>query len=90
MSQVDPDIKALQNAIFRSKVARARQTPISQKLADGALLFDQNMRMMIAAIGSENPEFTDEQIDKEATRRLRIAKRISERGIYRDAGLIDE
>ena len=90
MSKVDPEIKALQNSIFLSKVVRARRTPVSEKLADGPNLFDQNVRLMRGFIGSQHPDFTKEQIDKEVDRRLRIGKRIADGNIYRDAGLVDE
>ena len=35
MSEIDLETKALQDSIFLSKFARARRTPISEKLADG-------------------------------------------------------
>lgn len=84
MPQVDPEIKALQDAIFLSKVARARRTPISEKLADGPLLFDQGMQVMSNAIRSEFPDFTDSQVDREIRRRLAIAKRLADGDLYRD------
>lgn len=90
MSQIDPEIKALQDAIFLSKVARARRTPINEKLADGPLLFDQSIQLMRGGIRSEHPEYTDEQIEREVRRRLAIARKIDEAGLYQDAGLIDE
>lgn len=85
MSQVDPETKALQDSIFLSKVARARRTPMSEKIADGPLLFDQNMSIMRGAIRSEHPEYTDQQVEKEVDRRLAIAKRIDDGNLYRNA-----
>ncbi len=90
MSQVDPEIKALQDSIFLSKVAKARRTPISERLADGPLLFDQGCRIMRDGIRSQYPDYTEEQVDKEFRRRLAIAKKLSDGDIYRDAGMIDE
>lgn len=90
MSQVDPEVKALQDSIFLSKVARARRTPMSEKLADGPLLFDQNIRFMRGVIRSEHSEFTPAQVEKEIDRRLRIAKMICSQNIYRDVGVVDE
>ena len=90
VSQVDPEVKALQDSIFLSKVARARRTPMSEKLADGPLLFDQNIRFMRGVIQSEHSEFTPEQVEKEIDRRLRIAKMICSQNIYRNVGVVDE
>jgi hypothetical protein len=90
VSQVEPEIKALQDDIFLSKVERARKASVSEKLADGPRLFDQNMRLMRGFIRSQNPDFTEEQVESEVDRRLRIAKKLADRDIYRDAGIIDE
>ena len=90
MSQVDPEVKAVQDSIFLSKVARARCTPMSEKLADGPLLFDQNILFMRGVIRSEHNEFTTEQVEKEIDRRLRIAKMICSKNIYCDVGAVDE
>ena len=90
MSQLDPEIKALQDAIFLSKVRRARETPMSRKIADGPLLFDQSLQTMRCSIRSENPGYTQEQVEQEVGRRLRIARLISDGDRYRDAGEVDE
>ena len=90
MHEIEPEIKALQDSIFLSKVARARRTPMSEKLADGPLLFDQNIRFMRGVIRSEHREFTPEQVEQEIDRRLRIGKMLSSQNIYRDAGVTDE
>lgn len=90
MSRVDPELKALQDSIFLSKVAKARRTPVSEKMADGPLLFDQGMEIMRSAIRSEFREFTDAQVDREVRRRLAIAKRLSDGDLYQDVGVIDE
>lgn len=90
MSQVDPEIKALQDSIFLSKVAKARRTPMSQRLADGPLLFDQCCRIMRDGIRGQFPDYTEEQVEKEFRRRLAIGKKLSDGNIYRDVGMIDE
>jgi hypothetical protein len=90
MPQVDAETKALQDAIYLSKVARARRTPMSEKLATGAHLFDEGMQQMRAAIRSDNPSFTAEQVEREVTRRLKIRKLLDEGNLYRDAGVLDE
>ncbi|MDA1052254.1 MAG: hypothetical protein O3C40_17490 [Planctomycetota bacterium] len=90
MSQVDPEIKALQDSIFLSKVARARRTPINERLAAGPLLFDQCCRIMRDGIRGQFPDYTAEQVEREFQRRLAIGKKLSDGKIYRDAGMIDE
>ena len=90
MTVTDPETKALQDAIFASKVRRARQMPMSEKLAAGPLLFDQSMQMMRGAIQSEHPEYSVADVEREMRRRLKIAKLIDDAGIYQPAGMIDE
>ena len=90
MSQVDPETKALQDSIFLAKVAKARRTPISEKLADGPLLFDHASKIMRDGIRCQFPEFTEEQVEKEFVRRLKIQRLLDARGIYQNAGYVDE
>lgn len=90
MSGIDRDIKSQQVAKFRSKVRRAKQMTIAERLAEGPKLFDENIRMMRCMIESSNPDFGPDEVDSEIDRRLKIAKRLSERGIYRDADKSDE
>ncbi|MCB9941888.1 MAG: hypothetical protein H6823_26935 [Planctomycetaceae bacterium] len=90
MSEVDPEIKALQDSIFLSKVARARRTPIDEKIFDGPRLFDQSCARMRSGIRHEHPDFTSEQVERELRRCLKIKRLLDERGLYVDAGYIDE
>lgn len=90
MSQVDPEIKALQDSIFLSKVAKARRTPINERLADGPILFDQCCQVMRAGIRGQFPDYSAKQVDEEFRRRLAIGKRLSDGNIYVDAGMMDE
>jgi hypothetical protein len=90
MTSPDPETKALQDAIFLSKVARARRTPLSEKIADGPLLFDRNIEIMRSGIRADHPEFSSEQVEKEVSRRLKVARMIDETGIYHDAGFIGD
>ena len=80
----------LQELIFADKIRRARETPIEERLVEGARLFDINAEIMKGAIRSQFPDFSSEQIELEYTRRLQIARMIDEAGIFRDVGLIDE
>jgi hypothetical protein len=87
---MDSDLKALQDSVFLAKVARARRTPMDEKILDGPRLFDQSCEIMRGGIRSENPDFTPEQVEQELRRRLAIARKIDEAGFYRDAGPVDE
>jgi len=78
MSQLDSGIKTLQEDIFRSKVARARALPASEKLLLGLRLFDEALPWMRAGIRSAFPDFTEEQVDIELRRRLAVGKRLSD------------
>ena len=86
----DTTVRQQMNSIFADKVRRARATPSEQKLADGPQLFDMNSQVIKAAIRSQFPELSDEQVEQEYGLRLQIARVIDSAGIYRDAGLIDE
>ncbi len=90
MSEIDPETRSLQDAIFLSKVARARRTPIGDKILEGPRLFDLTCQRMRDGIRHEFPDFDDHQIEQELRRRLRIKRKIDERGFYQDAGIIDE
>lgn len=89
MSEIDPETKSLQDAIFLSKVAM-RRTPIGEKIMEGPRLFDLTCQRMRDGIQHEFPDFDEHQVEKELRRRLRIKRRIDEQGFYQDAGTIDE
>lgn len=89
-NQVDAETKALMDAIFVEKIRRARETPMDQKILDGPRLFDANCQIMRSGIRAQFPDFSDEQVEQELRRRLAIARRIDEAGIYTDVGVWDE
>ena len=89
-SESDHDVTSLQASIFLSKIARARQTPVDQKMMLGPRLFDEVCQRIRDGIRHENGDFTDEQVERELRRRLAIQRRLDERGFYEDAGWIDE
>lgn len=89
MSGPDEETKALQASIFWSKVRRAREAPEGEKLMEGPRLFDVVAGRMRSGIRADHPEFNEEQVWAEFSRRLAVLKRISDAGHYRDAGLID-
>ncbi len=80
----------LQQAIFAGKVQRARALSAARKIADAASLFDDTLALMRLAIATDNPTFHPEQVTAEVARRLRIARRLDEAGIYEPAGTIDD
>lgn len=87
---MDDDSTDLQRSIFASKIRRARATPAAQKMADAASLFDDTLVLMRAAIATDHPTFGPDQVEAEVARRLRIARRLDEAGIYQPAGTIDD
>ena len=89
-SQDSSPTKELMDAIFVDKVRRARQTPMDQKMLDGPRLFDVNCQIMRSGIRAQFPEFDEAQVEKEFERRLAIARRIDDAGIYRNVGTADE
>jgi hypothetical protein len=87
---VDPDIKALQNAIFWDKVERAKRTPVAERIATGPQLFDEMMSFIRGVIAGQHPEYTPEDVTREVKRRLAIGQMLDDAGLYRDAGVIDD
>lgn len=90
MSQVDAETRQLMDSIFIEKILRARRTPMDEKILDGPRLFDLNCALARSGIRSQFPDFDDEQVENELGRRLAIARRISDAGIYRDIEDTDE
>jgi len=90
MSQHEDSLPSLQDLIFLSKVENARRTPGHQRVEDALQLFDDMIDVMRGGIRSQHPEYSDEKIENEVRRRLRIARAIDEAGLYHDAGVLDE
>lgn len=90
MSTIDSETQRLMDEIYISKVLRAQRRSISEKILDGPRLFDECCQVMRGGIRSQFPEFTDEEVEKELRRRLKIRRQIDEAGIYRNVGAIDE
>lgn len=83
MNPVDDATTKLMDSIFIEKIRRARQTPMDEKILDGARLFDMNCRIARDGIRSRFPEFNDEQVEHELDRQLAVARRIADGNIYR-------
>ena len=84
----DLEIQAQQKASERSKIERAEDLSIGEKLRMGADLYDEGMKWMILLIKAENPSYTDQQVDAEIERRKRIVRQIDEHGLYQPCGVV--
>ena len=80
----DPQaLKALQDAIYRDKVMRARAMTPAERLAEVLELSNGIFTWMHAGAMAQN-KFTDENAGwEEVSHRLAKLRRIHERGIYR-------
>jgi hypothetical protein len=90
MPDIDPEIKALQDAIFLKKVAEARRMTPGERMAAGFRLFDEARTIALTEIRGLNPLWTDEEVESEFRRRLAIERELSDRGIYVPCGTIDD
>ena len=90
MSPVNPELQSFQDDLFRSQVRRARRMTCDERITEGLHLFHRCMSLKRDGIRAEHPEFGPEQIKDEVARRLDIAKRLKEAGLYRDAGVISD
>jgi len=87
---MNEDSTILQREIFLRKVRRARATTSAERMVDAAALFDDTLVLMRDAIATDNPTLAPDQVRAEVLRRLRIARRLDEAGIYEPAGMIDD
>ena len=85
----DRSIRSLQDDILRSKVEQARNMSIAEKLMAGPRLFDANMALMRAGIWTAHPEYSDDDVQAEVLRRLKIAKRLDDGDRYRPVEDVD-
>jgi len=78
----DLETRALERAIHRSKVDRARSALAGSKLFAGAMLFDRVRARMLCGIRSQFPAWSEAEVDAEFCRRLAARRAREERGIY--------
>jgi hypothetical protein len=90
MNESTESLKPLMDSIFIEKALRARRTPMDEKILDGPRLFDMNCSLVRNGIRAQFPNYNDEQVEQELGRRLAIARRIADAGIYRDIEETDE
>jgi len=86
----EPTFNAMQDDIQRSKLEQARRMTPGQKLLAGPELFDMGLVMMRSGIRTAHPEFTEEQVQAEVVRRLKIARRIDDGDRFRPVENDDE
>ena len=67
--------RELVEALYREEVLRARQTPAEEKFWDGARLFDYACEISRAGIRHQFPNASEDEVEVELCRRLRIAER---------------
>ena len=75
---MDPTPELVQR-LYQNKVEAARRMSFAQKFMAGAELFDFACSVSLSGIRSQNPAFTEEQVQAELRRRIEIGRRIEER-----------
>ena len=76
------DIRQLADDIFREKVHRARAMSPGRKVLLGPELFDRVCQIALGGIRSQMPGATEEEHRRELSRRLKIARRLNDAGLY--------
>ncbi len=79
LEQTQADIRALAEAIYRERVADARQMSSEEKLLAGEELFDYACSITLAGIRNQWPGATDEQCQKILMDRLALRERMERR-----------
>ncbi len=79
----DDEIKALQDAIYREKVERARRMTIGERLAAGPELFDEAMGRMKIGIRMRNPGAGEAEVGRLLIDQMDRLKAWKERDLYR-------
>ncbi len=78
MSDEEEKLKALQDAIYREKVERARRMTPLEKFLAGEELFELGCKQMLGNIRTQMPDVGEEAWRKELKRRLAIGRRLEE------------
>jgi hypothetical protein len=82
---MDDTIQPLADAIYRSKVLRARAAPLSKKMGWGCELYMEACGRMRAGIRIQHPDATQEQVHQLLIGRLNRLRKLHEYGIYQPA-----
>ena len=64
--------------LYQDKIDAAKRMSFAEKFMAGAELFDFACSVSLAGIRSQNPGFTEEQVQAELRRRIEIGRRIEE------------
>ena len=73
------------DSIYREKVLRARGMTVGERLDAGIELFEASLNWMRTGIAHQFPGSSPEQVEQQVKRRLDIARKLDEHGIYRTA-----
>ncbi len=76
MPEADPELKSLQDAIYREKVERARRMSAWEKFEAGQALFEVGCLQMLGNIQGQMPDASEQVWRGELRRRLAIGRRL--------------
>ncbi len=79
---VDPQIRQQQREVFASKIERAREMTIEQKILLTLELSEEAMEWTRQTIQAENPGWGPEEVAEEMRRRRAIQRRIEDQGLF--------
>ena len=82
-SAAEREIRQLQTSIDQSNLRRAAQLSMAEKFKLGADLYDDGIRWLKQIIKAEQPNLSDEQVNREVDRRKAIKRRVEEAGLFR-------
>ena len=80
---VEDEIKQLADSIYRRKVMRAREAPLSQKMGWGAKLFEEACARMRVGIRAQFEEADEQEVEEILRQRLARLRVLHEHGIYK-------
>lgn len=83
MSEAQPDLKPLQDAIYREKVERARKMSIDERLTAGLELFEEAMGRMKIGIRMRHPDADEREVDRLLRAEMDRLRNWKERDLYK-------
>ena len=76
------ETQLLQQTLHQSKVDRAKRQLPSEKLIEGARLYDLARLQTLSAIAGDHPDWSRDQVRDEYRRRMKLVRDHEERGVY--------
>lgn len=76
------EIDRLSKDIQRSKVERAREMTLDERLTAGATLYAEQLLLVREMIVGLHPEWTEAEVDAEMRRRQAVIRTTNEKGFY--------